>query len=335
MAPIKQTTEYKSKLNVIETEEAIQLLKTTFKSSIQKRLNLIKFSSPLFFEDGNGLQDMLFGTQASVKFTTSTQQNCQIINSLAKWKRFALTKYNFPVRKGILCDANAMRIGEELSNQHSFFVDQWGWELRISECERTIDFLKDIVQRIFECYKDVEEKLIPKYPVLSKKLPKEIFFITAQELEDQYPDLTPEEREHAITRKHLAVFLIGIGHRLKRSKGSHGVRCPDNDDWDLNGDILFYNPILDICVEMSSMGIRVSRDSIVKQLALKNVTESAYLEFHKSVVSDKLVNSIGGSMGKSRVSMFFLEKHHIGEVQISVWPKEIIEEMKQKGVTLL
>ena len=326
---------YQVKLSILETENAIELIKTEFCNSMKKSLGLMRASSPMFFEDGNGLQDMLGGDKNAVKFKVNSGENCQIINSLTKWKRFALTKYGLPEKTGIICDMNALRISENLSHKHSYYVDQWDWELHISKADRTIDFLKSTVRKIFECFKELEEKLIVKYPSLSKKLPQDIFFITTQELEDQFPNLTPKEREHAISRKHLAVFLIGIGHKLRRSNEPHDDRTPDCDDWDLNGDILFHNPILDESLEMSSMGIRVCEDSIVKQLELKNSVDSSNLEYHKTVIAKELCYSIGGGIGQSRMCMYLLDKYHIGEVQVSVWMKKIIEDLMKKGVALL
>ncbi|MGP1451620.1 MAG: aspartate--ammonia ligase [Metamycoplasmataceae bacterium] len=327
---------YKSKLNIKETQLAIQDLKFAFTKQLNKNLNLVRVSAPLFVDSESKINDGLSG-EKPVSFNPKNEPNIsfEIVHSLAKWKRIALKKYMFDIYEGIYTDMNAIRREEDLDSIHSYYVDQWDWELVIREEDRNTDFLKAIVTKIYNSIRYVENKLNFNFPVLSKKLPDKIFFITAQDLENMYPNLSIDERELEITKKHKAVFIIGIGNKLNKSNVPHSKRSFDYDDWDLNGDMIFYHPILNKALEISSMGIRVNAKSLSKQKELMNIKNEDLRQYHKDILDNKLPLTIGGGIGQSRLSMFLLEKKHIGEVQVGFWPKNIIEDLKKEGVKLL
>lgn len=325
---------YKSKLDLIETEVAIKKVKDFFQINLAKELDLLRVSAPLFVTPKSGLNDNLNGVERPVSFDTKDGENVEIVHSLAKWKRMALYRYNFEKYKGLYTDMNAIRRDEDTDFIHSYYVDQWDWEKIIDKEDRNEDFLKETVRKIYNVFKKTEDFITTEYPVLTKKLPDEITFITTQELEDKYPLLTPKNREHEAAREYGAIFLMKIGGSLKSGK-KHDGRAPDYDDWELNGDIIFYYPQLNIGLELSSMGIRVDRDSLIKQLELSNCEERKTLHYHKMVLNDDLPYTIGGGIGQSRICMFFLDKLHIGEVQASIWPEEVEEICKKMNIKLL
>lgn len=325
---------YESKLGIIETEIAIKKLKNYFEDSLAKELNLTRVTAPLFVKPETGLNDNLSGTERPVNFDVKYGDVVEIVHSLAKWKRMALDKYGFQVGTGLYTDMNAIRRDEDLSPIHSFYVDQWDWEKVIEKQNRNFDKLKDIVNRIFNTFKSTEEYVIKEYPKMSKKLPEKITFITSQELEDMYPELSSKEREHAIAKKHKAVFLMQIGHTLKSGK-KHDGRAPDYDDWNLNGDIIFWYEPLQIGLELSSMGIRVCENSLKEQLKISGHENRKELTYHKSLLEGKLPYTIGGGIGQSRICMYFLDKMHIGEVQASIWDEETLKTCKEKNIYLL
>jgi len=330
----KTTDKYESKLSLLETEVAIKKLKDFFESSLSYELNLTRVSAPLFVRKTSGLNDDLNGIDKAVAFSTEHEERLEIVHSLAKWKRMALYRYGFECHTGLYADMNAIRKHEVLSEIHSLYVDQWDWEKIILEEERNISKLKNIVDRIYKAFKKTESYIKREYPVLTLGLPEEIHYVTALELEEQYPELTPKEREHAVTKKYGAVFIIGIGDILPSGE-RHDDRAPDYDDWSLNGDILFWNSVLDKSLELSSMGIRVDKKALLDQLEKTDTMWKKDLDFHKSLLEGKLPFTVGGGIGQSRICMYFLEKAHIGEVQSSSWPAHIIEDCKEKGIELL
>ncbi len=331
---------YKSILDVKETQKAIKACKDYFEKELADALNLFRVSAPLFVTPESGLNDALNGVERPVQFDLlETGKDVQIVQSLAKWKRYALGKYDFKVGEGLYTDMNAIRRDENTDAIHSIYVDQWDWEKVISKEERTLDTLKDTVNRIFTALKKTEKYIISEFPKLAdaykeNPLPKEMYFVTTQELEDKYPTLTGKEREHTIAREKGAVCIMQIGGKLK-SGNKHDGRSPDYDDWTMNCDILLYFDVLDIGLEISSMGIRVDEDALNRQLEEANCTERKSLPFHKAVLEGKLPYSVGGGIGQSRLCMYFLKKMHIGEVQASVWPEEQEAELLKKGCKLL
>jgi len=327
---------YKSKLSIRETEIAIKKVKDFFEQALAKNLNLTRVSAPLFVSPDTGLNDNLNGVERPVSFGIKEQNDreMEIVHSLAKWKRQALHRYNFNVGEGLYTDMNAIRRDEDTDNLHSIFVDQWDWEKIINKEDRNIENLKNTVKNVYQALRQTEEYIYNEYNYVGKILPEEIFFITSQELEDMYPDDTPKEREHKIAKDKGAVFIMQIGKELKSGK-RHDGRAPDYDDWDLNGDIIVYYPVLDIGMELSSMGIRVDEDSLVKQLKIANCEERSKMPFQKAIINKELPYTVGGGIGQSRICMFFLRKAHLGEVQASVWPDESIEYAKENGVELL
>lgn len=326
---------YKSSLGVIETQQAIKDLKDFFEDKLGEYLNLTRVSSPLFVLPETGTNDNLNGTEKAVSFeVTNMKKTAEIVHSLAKWKRMALKKYGFSLGKGIYTDMNAIRKDEELDNIHSIYVDQWDWELIINKSDRNIESLKEIVSKIYSVFKETEEHVCDIYPQVKKMLPKEITFITSQELLDMYPGLTPKERENKIVKEKGAVFLMQIGKVLS-SGDKHDGRSPDYDDWDLNGDILFYNPVLDNAIELSSMGIRVDEESLKRQLELSGCEDRKELDYHKALLNGDLPYTIGGGIGQSRICMYFLNKAHIGEVQAGIWPQDMVKKCKDFGIHLL
>ena len=327
--------EYKNSLSVIETQQAIKDLKDFFENRLGEMLQLTRVSSPLFVLPETGTNDNLNGVENPVSFEVPyLNKDAEIVHSLAKWKRMALKKYGFPVGRGLYTDMNAIRKDEELDNLHSLYVDQWDWELVIAKEDRTMDTLKEVVRDLFEVFKETEEHVHEIYPEVGCELPEEITFITSQELLDMYPHLTPKEREDAIVKEKKAVFLMQIGKTLSDGK-KHDGRSPDYDDWDLNGDILFYNSVLDQAIELSSMGIRVDEDALERQLKAAGCEDRKELDYHKALLAGKLPYTIGGGIGQSRICMFFLNKAHIGEVQVGIWPEKMIEECSEAGIELL
>lgn len=328
---------YKSTLSLIDTEIAVKKVKDHFERRLAEELNLIRVSAPLFVQKNSGINDNLNGSERPVSFDIKElgkDDEVEIVHSLAKWKRLALHRYGFEVGKGLYTDMNAIRRDEELDNLHSVYVDQWDWEKVITKEDRNINTLKETVESIYKVFKSTEDYITKEYPAIEKILPEKISFITTQELEDLYPNKTAKERENIIAKEKGAVFIIGIGGELK-SGDKHDGRSPDYDDWNLNGDILFYDPLFDAAIELSSMGIRVDEDTLRKQLKLSGCEEREKLEFHRLLLDGKLPYTMGGGIGQSRICLFFLRKAHIGEVQSSIWSKEIIDTCEKAGINLL
>ena len=326
---------YESSLGIIETQQAIKDLKDFFENRLGEMLKLTRVWSPLFVLPETGTNDNLNGVEKPVSFEVPhLRKDAEIVHSLAKWKRVALKKYGFSVGRGLYTDMNAIRKDEELDNLHSLYVDQWDWELIINKEDRTMKTLKKVVKSLYKVFKETGEHVHMIYPEVECVLPEEITFITTQELLDMYPNLTPKEREDAIVREKKAVFLMQIGKVLSNGE-KHDGRSPDYDDWDLNGDILFYNPVLDNAIELSSMGIRVDEKALERQLKLANCEDRKELDYHKALLEGKLPYTIGGGIGQSRICMFFLNKAHIGEVQVGIWPQEMVEECAKSGIELL
>ena len=329
---------YQSILSVYDTQKAIGLLKRLFEDNLSAALNIHRVSAPLFVEEKTGLNDNLNGVERPVSFDIAcTGTEAQVVQSLAKWKRMALHRYGFYPGKGLYTDMNAIRRDEEeLDNLHSIYVDQWDWEKVIEESERNEHYLKSTVIDIVKAVCDTQDTMQAIYPKLTRlpKLQRQVKFITAQELEDLYPGKTPKERENLVTKEYQTVFIMGIGGALRSGK-PHDGRSPDYDDWSLNGDILFWNGVLDCAFEISSMGIRVDPASLDKQLTLAGCDKRRELLYHRMLLNGELPLTIGGGIGQSRLSMLLLGKAHIGEVQASVWPRETLELCEERGVMLL
>ena len=327
---------YKSPQTIRETEVAIKEVKDYFERALANALNLTRVSAPLFVKPETGLNDNLNGVERPVAFDIKEQDGkvVEIVHSLAKWKRKALKEYGFMPGEGLYTDMTAIRRDEETDNLHSIYVDQWDWEKVITRETRTIETLKETVFRIYMAIKQTEYYMCGKYHFMDPFLPNEITFVTTQELEDMYPDKTQKERETLITKKYGAVFLMQIGDKLKSGK-IHDGRAPDYDDWAMNGDILVYYPVLGSSLELSSMGIRVDAASMKSQLKKANCEDRAELPFQKAILNDELPLTIGGGIGQSRICMFFLQRAHIGEVQSSIWPEDVVNEAKAHGVNLL
>ncbi len=325
---------YKPIFDIMEMEIAIKQIKDFFEVELAKTLNLTRISAPLFVRCETGLNDTLNGVERPVAFDMKEEPNktIEIVHSLAKWKRYALKRYGFNTGYGLYTDMNAIRRDEDLDNIHSIYVDQWDWEFIIDKENRNIEFLKEVVRKIYSVIISTEKMLENKYAFYNSFLASEIFFITSQELEDLYPNLSAKEREKEITKKYGAVFLMQIGGVLKSGE-KHDGRAPDYDDWNLNGDILVYNEVLDIAFEISSMGIRVDEKSLKRQLDIAKVTD--YKEFHNMLLNGELPLTIGGGIGQSRLCMLFLKTAHIGEVQASLWTSDIENECKKLGINLL
>ncbi len=325
-----------TKLDLKETQLAIKTLKDYFQQELANTLNLARVSAPLMVRPETGLNDNLNGVEKPVNFKVNQGKiNVEIVQSLAKWKRNALKEYGFHVYEGLYTDMNAIRPDETLDNVHSIYVDQWDWEKIIKVEDRNKDYLRLIVKEIFEVFKITENYINHVYPyILKKKLPEDIFFITSQELEDMYPNLSPKERENTIAKEKKAVFIEEIGNVLK-SGNKHDDRSPDYDDWSLNGDILFWDEVLGSALELSSMGIRVSKDSLLDQLKKDNKMERIEMPYHQDIINEKLPYTIGGGIGQSRLCMFFLEKGHIGEVQAGIWDENTKNFSKENGIVLL
>lgn len=327
---------YEPALNLHDTQIAIKTVKDFFQDLLAKQLNLLRVSAPLFVDPASGLNDNLNGVERPVSFDIKEQRgfNAEVVHSLAKWKRYALKEYGFSNGEGLYTDMNAIRRDETTDNIHSIFVDQWDWEKIISKEDRTIDTLKSVVRDVYKTLRKTEMYMAIQYDYIEEILPKEIFFITSQELLDMYPDKTPKEREYLITKEKKAVCLMQIGDKLGNGE-PHDGRAPDYDDWALNADILVYYPVLDIALELSSMGIRVDENSLRTQLEKAGCPERANLAFQKAILNKELPYTIGGGIGQSRICMFFLRRAHIGEVQSSIWPADIRKEAKKHNITLL
>lgn len=327
---------YVSNLNIIETEIAIKEIKDYFEKSLAENLNLIRVSAPLFVKCNSGLNDTLNGCERSVSFDAKEIKECnlEIVHSLSKWKRMALKEYKFKSGTGLYTDMNAIRRDEDLDNIHSFYVDQWDWEKVMLKEERNEEFLKETVKNIYKAFLSTEEYISSKYSYIEKSLPSEVSFITTQELEDKYPDLTAKDREHAIAKEKGAVFIMKVGGVLKSGE-KHDGRSPDYDDWDLNGDLIFWYAPLEIGLELSSMGIRVDEESLMRQLKISGCEDRKTLPYHSKLLNSELPYTIGGGIGQSRICMYFLKKAHIGEVQATVWDSETVELCKENGINLL
>lgn len=342
---ISETRVSKPTLDRLQTEEAIELVKTTFLKELSKVLCLKKISSPLVVLKGTGVNDDLSGLERPVSFPIKdmAEQQAEVVHSLAKWKRLRLKEYNIPKGKGVVTDMRALRPDEEHSAIHSIYVDQFDWEKHISLEERNLNTLKDTVCLIYKALKTTEQVIYSAYPSLCPSLPEEIMFIHTEDLLGLYPNLSPKERENAITQKYGAVFLIGIGGKLADGE-KHDGRAPDYDDWTtptstqhkgLNGDILVWNTVLGGAFELSSMGIRVDKITLLRQLELEKELARKDLDFHQCLLAGDLPQSIGGGIGQSRLVMFLLQKRHIGEVQVSIWSETIRRNAKKEGIVLL
>ena len=328
-----QITNYQSKLTLNETQIAIKLVKDTFQKALSAKLHLLRVSAPLFVEPSTGLNDNLTGVEKPVSFKYQ-QYDLEIVHSLAKWKRYALNKYQLFSNQGLYTDMNAIRPFEELDNLHSIYVDQWDWEKPISKENHNVEYLKEVVKLIYQAFLETIEVVSNKFPVLKKTLPQDVTFLTSTELEKMYPNLSRKERENEICKIHQAIFLMEIGWPLKDGK-PHDERAADYDDWNLNGDLLLWYEPLSTAFELSSMGIRVDKDSLMKQLKYKNELAKVNLLYHQMVLNEELPLSIGGGIGQSRLCMFILEKAHIGEVQSSFWDEAEIEQAKKNNINLL
>lgn len=328
--------EYHSTLDIKDTQGAIKHVKDHFERQLAKQLNLTRVSAPLFVRPETGLNDNLNGVERPVSFGIKEQNDAhvEIVHSLAKWKRMALKQYGFAYGEGLYTDMNAIRRDEDTDNIHSIFVDQWDWEKIILHDERNVETLKSIVRSVYQALRDTEHYIADKYDYIGKILPKEIAFVTTQELENMYPNDTPKEREYKIAKLKGAVFIMQIGGALASGE-KHDGRAPDYDDWNLNGDIIVYYPVLDIALELSSMGIRVDETSLAEQLKIANCTDRSELPFQKAILNRELPYTVGGGIGQSRICMFFLRKAHIGEVQSSLWKEEDIKTLAEHGITLL
>ncbi len=327
---------YKSALNLHDTQIGIKTVKDYFQRQLAEQLNLLRVSAPLFVDPKSGLNDNLNGVERPVSFDIKEQpgQNAEVVQSLAKWKRYALQKYGFSHGEGLYTDMNAIRRDEITDNTHSIFVDQWDWEKIISKEERTLETLKETVRKVYLALRKTEKYMSIQYEYIQEILPRDIFFITTQELADMFPEYPPKEREYYITKAKGAVCIMQIGDVLENGE-KHDGRAPDYDDWALNADIVVYFPVLDIALELSSMGIRVDENSLREQLRKAGCEERACLPFQKAVLDCALPYTIGGGIGQSRICMFFLRKAHIGEVQSSLWPEDVLAEAKEKGLQLL
>jgi aspartate--ammonia ligase len=337
-------TNYRPTLNPEAMEQAIKLLKQSFQDELAKTLNLRRVTAPLFVFSGTGINDDLNGVERAVSFPVKDIDNrkAEIVHSLAKWKRMKLGLYKIPAGSGLYTDMNAIRADEELDNIHSLYVDQWDWERTVRAEDRNLDFLTYIVDHIYSVIKTIEKETRNFVPQLESSLPEKITYLHSEDLLAAYPALTPRERENEAAKEYGAIFVIGIGSKLADGK-KHDGRAPDYDDWStptdnhhrgLNGDIILWNPVLNSSFEISSMGIRVDKPALLRQLELENCPERATLTFHKALLNDEIPLSIGGGIGQSRLCMYFLRCAHIGEVQASLWPDEMIEKCKENNIIL-
>ncbi|MDO4972496.1 MAG: aspartate--ammonia ligase [Bacteroidales bacterium] len=336
---------YQQRLLPETTEVAIKTIKDSFQQKLSHALHLRRVTAPLFVLSGTGINDDLNGIEHPVAFNIDAMggKRAEVVHSLAKWKRTKLGAYGIAPGYGIYTDMNAIRTFEDLDNMHSLYVDQWDWEKVITESDRTLDTLKDTVRDIYRAIKETEQEVYERFPHITPRLPKDITFVHTEDMQAEYPDLTPQQREREYAKKYGAIFVIGIGATLADGK-PHDGRAPDYDDWvtetegnhqGLNGDIIVWDNVLEIPFELSSMGIRVSPESLHRQLELRGCTEREGLSFHKALLSGSLPYSIGGGIGQSRLCMFLLQKAHIGEVQASIWPEEQVEQCKQHGILLM
>lgn len=325
-------------------EQAIEVQKNIFRTRLSLALRLRRVTAPLFLLSGTGINDDLNGVERAVAFPIKdmSDRRAEVVHSLAKWKRMKLGAYNIPAGYGLYTDMNAIRADEELDNLHSLYVDQWDWERTIEKKDRTLDFLKQIVEKIYSCIYETEQEVYRCYPHIKPTLPEKITFIQAEDLLRKYPDKSVKERENLFAKENGAVFIIGIGHPLSNGE-KHDGRAPDYDDWStetapgyfgLNGDIVLYNKVLDIAFEVSSMGIRVDSDALLRQLEMEHCPERKSLYFHRALLEDRIPLSIGGGIGQSRLTMFFLRCAHIGEVQASIWPDEMIKQSALNNIIL-
>ena len=328
--------DYHSELNLHDTQIAIKTVKDFFQNLLSQRLNLSRVSAPLFVDPDSGLNDNLNGVERPVTFDIKEQngREAEVVQSLAKWKRYALKKYGFSYGEGLYTDMNAIRRDEITDNIHSIFVDQWDWEKIIKKDERTIATLMDTVKIVYKCLRKTEKYMAIQYDYIEEILPHDIFFVTTQELADMFPDNTPKEREYYIAKAKGAVCIMQIGDVLENGE-RHDGRAPDYDDWSLNADIVVYYPVLDIALDLSSMGIRVDKKALLSQLKKAGCEERKDLPFQKAIINEELPYTIGGGIGQSRICMFFLRKAHIGEVQSSLWPEDMIAQCEENGVQLL
>ena len=336
---------YKAKLDLKQTEKAIKFIKDLFQENLSAELRLRRVTAPLFVKKGTGINDDLNGIEKAVSFAVKDMggEQAEVVQSLAKWKRLMLANYGIPTGYGLYTDMNAIRPDEELSNIHSLYVDQWDWEKVISAKQRNVDTLKKVVKQIYAVLLRTEFIVYENYPTIKPILPEEIYFVHAEELLAKFPKLTPKQREYEITKEHGAVFIIGIGGKLTNGE-IHDGRAPDYDDWTtpnsdgflgLNGDILVWNPVLEQPFELSSMGIRVDKEALLKQLEISGAQERKELFFHKKLLKDELPLTIGGGIGQSRLCMFFLRKAHIGEVQASIWPDEMVKQCAERNIFMV
>ena len=326
---------YQTKLNLLDTEIALKKVKDLFERELAFALNLTRVSAPIIVYANSGLNDNLNGYERPVSFSSPNYDNdIEIVQSLAKWKRMALSHYGFKPGTGLYTDMNAIRRDEFPDHLHSIYVDQWDWEKIITKENRNQSYLKEVVEIIVHTLHLVQNEITSLYPILDKYVNDNVHFVTTSELERLYPSLTPKERENTITRKYKTVFVSQIGWPLTNNK-PHDGRAPDYDDWLLNGDLLIYHPLLDEAIEISSMGIRVDKDSLMKQLVYKNDLAKLEYSYHKAIINNELPLTIGGGIGQSRICMLLLNKIHIGEVQSSLWPKKEIDNAKEKGIVLL
>lgn len=329
---------YHPTLTIRDTEAAIVFIREEFQRVLAKKLNLQRMSAPLFVEKHTGINDNLNGVERPVAFDAKdlpADDTLEVVHSLAKWKRMALKKYGFNMHEGLFTNMNAIRRDEDLDNFHSLYVDQWDWEKIIAKEERTEETLKSTVTKIFTAIKEIEAGCASRYPASTYHLPEKLYFITTQELEDRWPDISPEERENKITAKEKAVFIMKIGDKLKKSGKPHDGRAPDYDDWELNGDLIFWYEPLKQKIEISSMGIRVSPKSLHEQLKKADCLDREKLEFHRMLLDGELPYTIGGGIGQSRLCMLLLGKAHIGEVQASVWPQDMVTKCREHDIQIL
>lgn len=328
--------DYRSALNLHDTQIGIKTVKDFFQNLLAERLHLLRVSAPLFVDPNSGLNDNLNGVERPVSFDIREQGGriAEVVQSLAKWKRYALQKYGFAVGEGIYTDMNAIRRDEDTDNIHSIFVDQWDWEKIINRGDRNPDTLKAVVRNVYRCLQNTEKYMAIQYDYIDEILPDDIYFVTTEELAEIFPDNTPKEREYYIAKAKGAVCIMKIGDRMENGK-PHDGRAPDYDDWSLNADIVVYYPVLDIALELSSMGIRVDREALLSQLEKAGCPERAQLPYQRAVLNEELPFTIGGGIGQSRICMFFLRKAHIGEVQSSLWPDDVVKACAENGINLL
>jgi len=336
---------YQALIDLKQTEQGIKQIKDFFQLSLSSELRLRRVTAPLFVLSGTGINDNLSGHERPVSFKIKDlkNQDAEIVHSLAKWKRLTLGEYNIETGYGIYTDMNAIRADEELGNLHSLYVDQWDWELSIEEKDRKIEFLKDIVRRIYGCIRQTEYLVYEQFPDIRPVLPEKVTFVHAEELVKKYPNLSPKERENEFTKEHKAVFIMGIGGKLSNGH-KHDDRSPDYDDWTtpnedgflgLNGDLFVWNDVLGSSLELSSMGIRVDKKALLKQLEISGCENRKELYFHKKLLNNELPLSIGGGIGQSRLCMFLLRKGHIGEIQASIWPEDMRQTCREHGMMLI